>query len=292
MKLFGSPYMLIGILISIPVLIFLYFAVTIVFYPQIAEIRVAFSKLYKIKQTNVKLEELKFDQFPTDKTKHDSGDVQEAIEIAIQSDMSISERANTTDGSTYGIQFNDPYSKESFIFVGNDVHYLENGKMGAVAYSFTDPKFKFIRNVIPINKDFYLVIGDRMDAKYTEPGLYQYNKNSKKLDLLAQRVYFEFDRPPKVFLSDDQKTQIVVYYSDFYSFAFGGDSSRPVTSTIRFFNEKYSEGIDLVDFGLKAGVIYDVSFEEKSMICTGDPNTPLDKNKEKKFARKWKISWP
>ncbi len=150
-----------------------------------------------------------------------------------------------------------------------------------------------IRKVVPINDTYALVIGDRVEAKYADPYLWQVELSSLNKTLLTMKPYYSFKRPPKVFLHPGNETVVVVYYIGqiHFGIAMGGDNSRPKQSVVRIYNNDYPEGKDIVNFKFSQGTIISTAFESGDLIVTGDPSKPGGESKNRKPARVWKISF-
>jgi len=179
----------------------------------------------------------------------------------------------------------------TLVFHKNDIFEFNNYHLGRKVGEFSDPKLKFVRHVMPVNDRYVLVNGDREEAQYAEPYLWQVDRNSLEKTLLTKEPYYSFERPPKIFVADGFNGVVIVYYTGEYSYGFGGDSSRPEYSVIRVYNESFPDGMDVAKFDFKAGTIITVEWENNGLKLTGDPSKPGGEEKNRKPARVWQISF-
>lgn len=180
-------------------------------------------------------------------------------------------------------------NSSSLVFKKNEVYEFDGYKLGSKVGEFSNPALDLIRHVMPVNEKYVLVNGDRINAPYADPYLWQVEVKTLKKEILTEDPFFSHSRPPKIFIPDGYNGVVIVYYVGSYSFGYGGGSSVPKFSVIRVYNNKYHEGKDIAKFAYKAGTIVDARWEKDALILTGDPSKPDGKKSARRPARVWKI---
>ncbi|MBT4760736.1 MAG: hypothetical protein HOO06_03470 [Bdellovibrionaceae bacterium] len=171
----------------------------------------------------------------------------------------------------------------------NEVFKVSDSKKSKKIGEYSNPKLKVIRHATNLNNKFFLVVGDPESSKYVDSRLWQVERETLSKKELTDDVYYSFSRPPKIFSFPNEKSLVLVYYVGSIDFAFGGDSSRPEFSVIRIYDEKYSEGIDVVKFGFKAGTIVDINLKNNTFTAMGDPSLPSMVSEKRDPERRWQI---
>lgn len=286
------------IVLGVPVLISIgYFIIVIfsmLFVGQITDLNKSFSSEYEKLVEKIDVIEISNNEkaLPYE-YKPGTGDLPGSKEMVLLSGGKIEDTRRVFD--------NDPGKEvdvlirtkelQSLVFKGNDVYQFDAFKLGKKIGSYFNPELKFVRHILPVNKSFVLVNGDRVGATYADPYLWQVNTITFDKIILAKDPYYSFERPPKVFMPHNFDGVVIVYYTGEYSYGFGGDSSRPKFSVVRVYTDEYPKGKDLVKFDFKAGTIVDVKWEDSSLILSGDPSKPGGEDKNRKPARVWKIKF-
>lgn len=181
---------------------------------------------------------------------------------------------------------------ESYVFIKNILYKFTDGKLGDMIGEYSGPALSHIGHVAYINKKYFLVNGQPASSGYSDSRLWQVDRRTLHNTEVATDAYYVFDRPPMVFREKGFNGVVVVYYTGDFSYAFGGDSSRPEFSIIRIYNDRYPEGKDIVKIGFKGGTIVDVKADNGSLILTGDPSRPMMAHQPRLPARIWKVTIP
>jgi len=283
---------IVGIIIVLSVIPILFVIFNMVFISQITQFKVKASTEYKPLIKGVSVEEVANQTPPTSEDTPDAGDHEAGRKMLLGEDGAIAEGYRVYDDDPEKeviVAFNDA-REESLIFTGNDVFEYVDGRIENKYGSFPSPEFSYIDLVLPVNRKYMLIHGAMESSPYpSERELWQVEYDGLNKTLLSTKPYYAFSRPPKVFVYDEFDEQAVVYYTESYDFAFGGDSSRPRYSVLRIYNSNYPAGLDIIKFGFKAGTVLDVKKVENGYLVTTDPSLPSMADKPRVSARKWKV---
>jgi len=263
-----------------------------VFRSQIEQLKVYYSPEHLLLMEGVTVVEINSNMPPPAEETPDTGDLQGGKEMLLYEDGSIKEGRRIFDddlGTEVIVSFNKA-RQESYVFKNNQVFEYSGEGKGKNLGSFSPPGFAHIDFVLPVNTRYMIMHGSMGDSSYpSERLLWQVEYDGLKKTQLSNNPYYSFVRPPKVFLFDEFGEQVVVYYTGSYDFAFGGDSSRPEYSILRFYNSRFPEGRDIIKFGFKAGTVIDVSKVNDAYILTADPSFPAMADKPRVSPKKWKV---
>ena len=177
----------------------------------------------------------------------------------------------------------------SFAFKEDVLYSVVSDKLGEKDKRWSDLGIKMVRHAAYIHSELMLVFGDNASLEYFPTNIYLINPYTFDNKIIASDPYYSFARPPKVIQLDNFNGIVLIYYIGSYSYAYGGDSSRPKKSIVRVFNEQYVTGIDVVEMSFASGTIVDVYFENNSLILTGDPSRPSQSGQERLSPRFWKV---
>lgn len=284
------------IVIIVVVYIFATILINVMFVRESTEVKIKLSKEYEVLFDGVLIKEVTKGQvFFSDATSL-KGTLPSSEEKVLLDDGSISSKARFYDddpGETVSIV---PAVGEvpSLLFHRNDVFEVRKNKNHGKVGEFKNPGIKFVNCVSHINKKYLLVVGVPDTNKFMKSSIYQVHRESFEKIEVGQKAYFYFDRAPVVFQPEGFGGQVAVFYSDYYSFSFGGggDSSRPKFSIVRIYNDSFPEGKSIVSFGFKAGIIVDIKWRDGSLIAIGDPSRPFNEKEEYLPVREWEIQLP
>lgn len=220
-----------------------------------------------------------------------TGDVPAAKEMLLSDDGKIEEGQRTHDGDPrkeVHVLLNGQGS-QPFVFKGNEVYRFDNYRLGEQLGTFTSPAFRHIGHVAAVTNNVLLVQGYPALATNEKHHLYQVSLPDFSQKEITEDSYYVFLRPPMVFTPAGFNGVVVVYYTGDYSFALGGDASRPKYSVIRIYNKNYSEGQDVTKLGFKAGTVVNVSWQNDALILQADPSLPAMADKPRVDARVWRV---
>jgi len=295
----GSIYMkttlwIVGIgILLIAVIPILVIFTNLIFISQITQIKVQFSSECTPLIEGLLVSEIPHDDPPADRETPDTGDVEAGQEMLLYEDGSIKEgrRVFDDDPGKEVIVAVNAVNRDAYVITGNEVFPYADGHKGRKIGTFPAPGFSHVDFVLPVNEKYMIVDGAMEDSPYpSERTLWQVEYDGLNKKPLTKEPYFTFDRPPKVFIFRDAGEQLLVYYTGSYSYAYGGDSSRPQYSVLRVYSAQYPEGRDIVKVGFKAGTVLDVSKVDDGYVLTTDPSLPAMAEKPRVPPRKWKIS--
>lgn len=284
----------IGIPVALVFTYVVYVFFNMIFISQITSIKKNFDVAFEVKLEGIKIEETSDNENVIEyELKPEAGDIEGSKVIVLTSEGLVEDSRRFFDadpGREVEIVVRENNLK-SLVFNKNDVYEVGEGKLKNKIGSYSDPKLSFVRHVMPINENIMLVSGDRADARYADPWLWQVDLRTFKKIVLTKDPYYSHDRPPKAFVNKHISEKIVIYYTGDYSFGFGGYSSRPKKSVVRIYNRQFPEGKDIASFAFKAGTIVNVEWNEKNIVLTGDPSKPGGSIKNRVPARKWEITF-
>jgi len=183
-------------------------------------------------------------------------------------------------------------ASQSLVFKGNDVYRFVNNRLGDHIGTISSPALRSVSHVTVVTDNALLLAGYLASVPHADVRLYQINLPDWRQEEIAVDPYYTFSRPPKIFKPDGFDGVVVVYYTGEYSFAYGGDSSRPKYSVIRVYNKAFSEGRDVVKLGFKAGTVVNMSWQNGALILRADPSLPAMMNKPRMPARVWRVILP
>lgn len=284
---------ILGIAAILAVAFFVIVFGNMIFISQITQAKVKLSPEYTSIAEGVVIEELPYDAAPLDWEQPDSGDYPGAKEMLLLDDGKIEEGRRVFDddpGKEVLVAFN-PLRNDAWVFIANEVFEYADGRLGKSVGAFPDPGFSYIDYVLPVNERFMIVDGRMAQSPYpSERRLWQVAYQGLDKTLLSEKPYYTFDRPPKIFAFDQGTEHMLVYYIGDFSFAFGGDSSRPEFSVLRLFNARHPEGIELIKIGFKAGTVIGVEKIDDGYVVITDPSLPAMADQQRQPPRKWKIT--
>jgi len=283
---------IVGISVSLVVILFSFVFINMIFISQITQFKISFSEEYIPLIDGLTVTELEYDETASPEEKPETGDLEGAQEMLLYEDDSIKEGRRVFDDepATEVLVAKNKYRQETHVFKNNDVFQYTDGRKGKILGSFTSPEFDYISFVLPVNDRYVLVNGSMKDSPYpSERELWQVEYDGFNKAQLSTKPYYSFVRPPKVFLFEDSNEQVIVYYTESYDFAFGGDSSRPKYSVVRIYNSENPEGRDIIKFGFKAGAVVSVIKVADGYQLITDPSLPAMAEKPRVSPRKWKI---
>ena len=282
----------VGICVSLVVILFSFVFFNMIFISQITQFKISFTDEYTPLIDGLIVTEIEHDEPALLREKPDTGDLEGAQEMLLYEDDSIKEgrRVFDDDPGAEVLVAENKYRHEKYVFISNEVFQYTEGRKGEKIGSFTSPEFSYIDFVLPVNDRYVLINGSMKDSPYpSERELWQVEYNDLNKTQLSTTPYYSFVRPPKVFIFEDANEQIVVYYTESYSFAFGGDSSRPKYSVVRIYNSEFPQGRDVIKFGFKAGTVLDVIKIDDGYQLIADPSLPAMAEKSRVSPRKWKV---
>ncbi len=289
---------IIGIIGGLGILFFLSIFVNMAFIGKITEFKLIFASGEEPLSEGVIIREISKNEKPWPGQslfgELNTGDIQAAVEMVMLDDgQLLSERRffDSDPGKEVEV-IKDANQKPEYIFTGKRVYHAKNRKRGKLLGSFSDPEVSVVRYASHLNDKFFLMIGDPATYKYAYSYLWQVNKNNLEKRKIAEGTYFTFVRPPMIFRPRGFGGLVVVYYTGSVNYGFGGDSSRPEFSFIRIYNDRFKEGLDIAQFGFKAGTIVHVEWSDNAIIATGDPSRPAAALMEARPARIWRIELP
>lgn len=290
MKVYGVVVMVIAVIAVLGVGLFLTVFGGMVFIDKFAEKSVRRMKDVVIEDASFQVVEVEHSLPPLPYEYNPiSGDVPAAREVLLTPTGKLQEgrRFFDTDPNRIVLLLESAEGRPDKVFDGNDIFAKKDDRLGERLYSFVEPSLQILRYVGGINGDWFLLAGDPDGSTYTNNQLWQASHESYARTLLTQDPYFTFDRPPRLFRPAGFGGTVLVYYTGSVDFGFGGDSSRPKHSVIRFFTENYPSGHDVARFAFRAGTIVDIKYENGALILYGDPSRP---GSEKRLPpRLWRL---
>ncbi|ABD79960.1 hypothetical protein Sde_0698 [Saccharophagus degradans 2-40] len=182
----------------------------------------------------------------------------------------------------------------TFAFKDKKLFWVHNGVLAHEEKAWGTHNFTRVTHAAVINANYMLVeAAPPSQHDHQLRHLYQVNVKTLEAHKLESTPYYTFDIPPKRFVNESTNTTVLVYYHDSYSYAFGGDSSRPQTSIVRLYNNTFPEGKDIANISFAAGMVIDVAFEEgNKLVLLGDPSRPAMYNKPRLAPRVWVLTLP
>jgi hypothetical protein len=284
---------IVGIFSLLVVMLFAYVFFNMVFISQITQWKVKFSPEFIPLLDGVSVTEVDHNAPPAAEEIPNTGDNEGGQEMLLFEDGTIKEGRRVFEGDPGNevlVSFNKA-RQESHVFLANNVFQYAEDRKGNKLGSFSSPEFSYIDFVLPVNKKYMLIDGRMAATPYpSERELWQVEYDSLNKVQLSAKPYFTFSRPPKVFVFEEYGEQAVVYYTGDFSFAFGGDSSRPEFSVLRIYNSQHPEGRDIAKIGFKAGTVLEVSKVDDGYVLIADPSLPTMADKPRVSSRKWKVT--
>ncbi len=212
----------------------------------------------------------------------------EAQEYLLESDGSF-----TKDRAVYDEDISREYSilstdGFSLAYKSGALYDFKNDRIGDEVQGWNGLPFNTVPYLAAINSKYLLIKAHEGDPHKSQ--LLQVSYPELKIITLTTDPYYTFDRAPLRFESADKTTIVIVYFEGAYSYAYGGDSSRPERSIVRIFNEKNPEGLDLVALSFASGTVVDVAFEDNGLFLTADPSRPAQSDKPRLAPRFWRIT--
>lgn len=261
-----------------------------VFIAKITDIKKSFDSEYEAKLDGIEIVEIS-DNESVMETEFNpgTGDIDGSKVMVFTTEGILEDRRRWFDddpGREVEVVVRDQELK-SLVFKENGIYEIGSKNLAKKIGSYSNPELSLVRQ--PVNKNIMLVNGDRVEAQYADPWLWQLDLNTFEKFLLTKDPYYSHSRPPKIFINKNTGEKIVIYYTGDYSFGFGGHSSRPKNSVVRIYNKQFPEGNDLASFAFKAGTIVNVDWYDNDIILTGDPSKPTGSKKDRMPARKWKL---
>ncbi len=283
-----------------------------IFIAQITDKEVEKQEPFKIKKTGVQIEQIKIDidDFPK------PVNFESKPEIASKA-MMINE-----DGEVYpGYPMSDdelssavtvivsPYKESAGFVIENKGIYILN-KVSETK-TFTNSKGDEVEIVGTKGEQFFDFSKDEKFNRTTEGYLFdqrllfvlcykhdqqgisllQINLVSKEVQELSNKIRYgyQYYESFRFFELGKNDTHILSYYTGNYSYAFGGDSSRPKKSHIRIYSDEFPNGEDLASFEYVSGMIVGAKYNGEDLLLKGDPSRPRQVKKRHRDPKYWRI---